>query len=71
MHDLETVDWFGPRNPISLILRYRKVVDEWFVYDNAELRTPMLVAHGSGAIEKIVEEQKWQRLQKLAKTGEK
>ena len=55
----------------NLILRYRKVVDEWFVYDNAELRTPMLVAHGSGALEKIVEEQKWQRLQKLAKTGEK
>ena len=51
----------------NLIYRYRKVADEWFVYDNAELRTPMLVAHGSGAIEKIVEEQKWQRLQTLAK----
>ena len=55
----------------NLMFRYRKVVDEWFVYDNAELKTPTLVAHGRGAIENIVEEQKWQRLQKLAKTGEK
>ena len=55
----------------NLMGRYRKVVDEWFVYDNAELKTPTLVAHGRGAIENIVEEQKWQRLQKLAKTSEK
>ncbi len=55
----------------NLMFRYRKVVDEWFVYDNAELRTPTLVAHGSGTIEKIVEENKWQRLQKLVKLAEK
>ena len=40
------------RSMDNLIFRYRKVADEWFAYDNAELRTPMLVAHGSGAIEK-------------------
>lgn len=55
----------------NLMTRYRSVVDEWIVYDNAELKTPTLVAHGRGAIENIVEEQKWQRLQKLAKANEK
>lgn len=40
----------------NLIYRYRKVVEEWFVYDNSELKTPALVAHGSGASENIVEE---------------
>jgi predicted ABC-type ATPase len=51
----------------NLMHRYRVVVDEWFVYDNSELKTPALVAYGSGAAVNIIEEQKWQRLQKLAK----
>ena len=55
----------------NLMHRYRTVVDEWFVYDNSELKTPTLVASGRGASEKIIEEQKWQRLLKLAKTPEK
>ena len=55
----------------NLMQRYRQVVNEWFVYDNAALKTPTFVAHGRGAIDNIVEEQKWQRLQKLAKTGKK
>ena len=55
----------------NLMHRYRTVVDEWLVYDNSELKTPSLVASGRGASEKIVEEQKWQRLLKLAKTPEK
>lgn len=50
---------------------YRAVVDEWFAYDNSELKTPALVAQGRGAGENIVEEQKWQRLLKLAKTNER
>ena len=60
------------RDPISvLIYRYRAVVDEWFVYDNSELKTPVLVAKGRGAVENIIGEQKWQRLLKLAKTNER
>ena len=51
--------------------RYRVVVDEWFVYDNFELKTPALVAHGRRTGENIIEEQKWQRLLKLAKTNER
>ena len=50
---------------------YRVVVDEWFVYDNSELKTPSLVAQGQGTGENIIEEQKWQRLLKLAKTNER
>lgn len=53
----------------NLMYRYRVVVDEWFVYDNSELKTPALVAQGRGADENIIEEQKWQRLLKLAKTN--
>ena len=59
------------RSRDNLMHRYRTVVDEWFVYDNSELKTPTLVASGRGASEKIIEEQKWQRLLKLAKTPEK
>jgi predicted ABC-type ATPase len=55
----------------NLMYRYRGIVDEWVVYDNAELKTPTLVARGRGQVSNIVEEQKWQRLQKLAKTSEK
>jgi predicted ABC-type ATPase len=55
----------------NLINRYRVVVDEWLVYDNSEMQAPALVAHGSAAAMKIIEEQKWQRLLKLAKTIEK
>ena len=55
----------------NLMHRYRTVVDEWLVYDNSELKTPTLIASGRGASEKIIEEQKWQRLLKLAKTPEK
>jgi len=55
----------------NLIHRYRRVVDEWFVYDNSELKTPTLVAHGGAGSEYIIEERKWQRLLKLARTGEK
>lgn len=36
------------RSLVNLIHRYRAVVDEWFVYDNSELKTPALVAHGRG-----------------------
>lgn len=55
----------------NLMHRYRPLVDEWIVYDNAETKTPALVAHGSGKNETITEAHKWQRLQKLAKTDEK
>ena len=55
----------------NLMYRYRVVVDEWFVYDNSELKTPALVAQGRGVGENIIEEQKWQRLLKLAKTNER
>lgn len=55
----------------NLMYRYRVVVDEWFVYDNSELKTPALVAQGRGADENIIEDQKWQRLLKLAKTSER
>jgi predicted ABC-type ATPase len=55
----------------NLMYRYRPLVDEWFVYDNSELKTPALVAHGRGASEKIIEEHKWQRLLKLARTEKK
>ena len=55
----------------NLMDRYRVVVEEWFVYDNSELKTPALVALGRGAGENIIEEQKWQRLLKLAKTNER
>ena len=55
----------------NLVRRYRVVVDEWFVYDNSELKTPALVAYGHGAIEYIIEERKWERLLKLSKTLEK
>ena len=55
----------------NLMHRYRVVVDEWFVYDNSESKTPALVAHGGGASTNIIEEQKWQRLVKLAKSSEK
>lgn len=51
--------------------RYRRPVDEWIVYNIAEFKTPTLVAYRHGAMEKIVEEQKWQRLKKLAKLSEK
>ena len=53
----------------SLMYRYRVVVDEWFVYDNSEQKTPTLAAQGRGIGENIIEEQKWQRLLKLAKTN--
>ena len=46
-------------------------MDEWFVYDNSELKTPALVAQGRGTDENIIEEQKWLRLLKLAKTNER
>jgi predicted ABC-type ATPase len=55
----------------NLINRYRVVVDEWLVYDNSEMQAPVLVAYGSNTALKIIEEQKWQRLLKLAKTIEK
>lgn len=55
----------------NLINRYRVVVDEWLVYDNSVSRTPTLVAYGRGTVLKIMDEQKWQRLLKLAKTIEK
>ena len=55
----------------NLMHRYRVVVDEWFVYDNSELKTPTLVACGRSVDENILEEQKWQRLLKLANTLEK
>ena len=55
----------------NLVHRYCRVVDEWFVYDNSELKTPALIAQGRGAAENIVEEQKWQKLLKLAKTNDK
>jgi predicted ABC-type ATPase len=55
----------------NLMHRYREVVDEWFVYDNSELKTPALVAYGHGTGANIIEEQKWQRLVKLAKIGKK
>ena len=55
----------------NLMYRYRVVVDEWFVYDNFELKTPALVPHGRRTGENIIEEQKWQRLLKLAKTNER
>ena len=55
----------------NLMYRYRVVVDEWFVYDNSELKTPALVAQGRGTDENIIEEQKWLRLLKLAKTNER
>lgn len=55
----------------NLINRYRVVVDEWLVYDNSEMQAPALVAYGSDTAMKIIEEQKWQRLLKLAKTIEK
>jgi predicted ABC-type ATPase len=51
----------------NLMHRYRSLVDEWFVYDNSQLKTPALIAHGSDASEQIIEEQKWQRLVKLAR----
>lgn len=59
------------RSLANLMYRYRRMVDEWIVYDNAELKTPTLVAFGCGEIETIVEEQKWQRLQMLAKPSKK
>lgn len=55
----------------NLINRYRVAVDEWLVYDNSEMQAPVLVAYGSNTALKIIEEQKWQRLLKLAKTTEK
>ncbi len=55
----------------NLINRYRVVVDEWLVYDNSEMQAPALVAYGGDATLKIIEEEKWQRLLKLAKTIEK
>jgi predicted ABC-type ATPase len=55
----------------NLINRYRVVVDEWLVYDNSVSRTPTLVAYGRGTVQKIIQEQKWQRLLKLAKKIEK
>ena len=55
----------------NLMERYRKVVDEWFVYDNSELKTPALVAYGKGEKMNLIEERKWQRLLKLAKPAEK
>lgn len=53
----------------NLMQRYRQVVNEWFVYDNSELKTPTLVAFGRGAHTNIIEEQKWLRLVKLAKSN--
>jgi predicted ABC-type ATPase len=55
----------------NLINRYRVVVDEWLVYDNSEMQAPVLVVYGSNTALKIIEEQKWQRLLKLAKKIEK
>ena len=55
----------------NLMHRYRSLVDDWIVYDNSAIRTPSLVAQGSGKNETIFEVGKWQRLQKLATVGAK
>lgn len=67
----EVIERRFTRSLENLMYRYRRMVNEWIVYDNAELKTPTLVAFGRSEIETIVEEQKWQRLQKLAKPSKK
>ena len=51
--------------------RYRVLVDEWFVYDNSELKMPTLVAKGRGKTTNIAEKLKWQKLLQLATKNEK
>ena len=46
--------------------RYRRLVDDRVVYDSTAIKMATLVAQGSGQNETIFEEQKWQRLLKLA-----
>ena len=59
------------RSLANLMTRYRMLVDEWFVYDNSEPKPPTLIASGTDKTTTVVQEEKWQRLQKLAERNEK
>ena len=59
------------RSLTNLVDRYRVLVDEWFVYDNAELKAPTIIAFGTNKSSTVVEDKKWQRLLKLAAQTEK
>ena len=55
----------------NLVVRYRALADEWFVYDNSDSKPPTLIAGGTDKTTTVVEERKWQRLVMLAEQAQK
>lgn len=67
-HDIapEVIERRFHRGLANLIQLYIPVVDLWFVYDNSAPEVPRRISAGGAGVIEVDEEEKWQRLLRLA-----